>query len=236
MRDNLIIAQNVIHYAAIGSVKKLLFYGSNCMYPLSRWLISENSLHYGPPEPTNRAFAMAKIAGLELCVSYNLQYGTNFIVAVPASIYGPTDHFGSDRSHVLASIMHKMHIAQLSGQKEVVLWGDGSPKREFIYADDVADASIFLMENFNPGEYQKKNGEIHVNIATGFEKSILELAEMIKSIVGYEGRIVWDTSKPNGVFRKLLSPEKIERMGWRHKINLEDGLRRTYQWYLKNLK
>ena len=214
-------------------VKKLLFFGSNCCYPGEcPQPMREEYLMTGPLEPTNRAYAMAKLTGIEMCLAFNAQYGTNFIVAMPASIYGENDHFDSAyRSHVISSLIAKFHNAKISGQKEVVLFGDGSPLREFIYCDDVADASVFLMENFN-----ESLDQIWVNVGTGTECSVKELAEMIKSAVGYKGGVLWDVTQPNGMPRKLLDSSKCRNLGWNYKVELKNGISLTYEWYLKNRK
>lgn len=230
LEENLLIQQNVMRAAYQAGIKKLLFFGANCCYPREcPQPMREEYLMTGPLEPTNQAYAMAKLAGIEMCRAFNVQYGTNFIVAIPASIYGENDHFNLVRSHVISSLIAKFHNAKISDQKEVVLFGDGSPLREFIYCDDAADASVFLMENFNASL-----GQICVNVGTGMEYSIKELAETVKLIAGYKGEIVWDTSKPNGMPRKILDSRRINSMGWRPKTILKEGLQKTYQWYLDN--
>lgn len=231
LEENLLIQQNVIRMAYNAGVKKLLFFGSNCCYPREcSQPMKEEYLMTGPLEPTNRAYAIAKLAGIEMCRSFNAQYGTNFIVAIPASIYGENDHFDLARSHVISGLIAKFHNAKMSGRKEVVLLGDGSPLREFIYCDDAAEASIFLMENFNAN-----SKEICVNVGTGTEYRIKELAEMVKFVIEYEGNIVWDVLQPNGMPRKLLDSNRLTAMGWQAKINLLEGIRKTYQFYLSAL-
>lgn len=230
LEENLLIQQNVMRAAYETGVKKLLFFGANCCYPREcPQPMREEYLMTGPLEPTNQAYAVAKLAGIEMCGSFNRQYGTNFIVAIPASIYGQNDHFDSDRSHVISGLIAKFHKAKMSGAGEVVLMGDGSPLREFIYCDDAADAAVFLMKNFDAN-----SNEICINVGTGTEYRIRELAETIKSIAGHKGAVAWDTSKPSGMPRKLLDSSRIHAMGWRSKTTLEDGLRKTYQWYLIN--
>lgn len=234
LSTNLKIQQNVIESSFGSGVKKLIFFGSNCMYPRECGQpIKEEYLYSGPLEPTNRSYAAAKLAGLELCQSYNAQYGTDFIVVVPASMYGENDHFGSSRAHVVADMLHKLHKAEESGFREIIFWGDGSPLREFIFADDVADASLFLMEN-NDSVRDKEQGLI--NIGIGEEISILDLALLVAEVVGYTGKITWDTSKPNGMPRKLLDSSRIYAIGWRHKTGLKEGIEKTYKWYLKSLE
>lgn len=230
LEENLLIQQNVMRAAYEAGVKKLLFFGANCCYPREcPQPMREEYLMTGPLEPTNQAYAVAKLAGIEMCRSFNRQYGTNFIVAIPASIYGPNDHFDSDKSHVISSLIAKFHKAKMSGAGEVVLMGDGSPLREFIYCDDVADAAVFLMKyfDFNPNE-------VCINVGTGTEYRIGELAETIKSIVEYKGAVAWDNSRPNGMPRKLLDSSKFYALGWRPKTRLEEGIEKTYLWYLKN--
>lgn len=235
--ENLQIQLNVIKFAYLAGVKKMLFFGSNCMYPrLSKQPIKEQYLYSGSLEPTNQPYAVAKLAGLELCRSYNLQYGTNFLVAIPASTYGPCDHFDLERSHVVSSLIVRFHKAKINGDREIILWGDGFPRREFIYSDDVAQAGIFMMNNLNLSSEQSKSGNIYFNLGTNSDCTISQLADVIKEVVGYNGKIIWDVTKPNGMLRKLLDSRLIHSIGWEHKINLKEGLERTYKWYLKSLK
>lgn len=232
--ENLKIQQNVIESSFKYGVKKLIFFGANCMYPREcAQPIKEGYLYSGPLEPTNRSYAVAKLAGLELCRGYNVQYGANFIVAIPAGIYGDNDHFGSNRAHVIASMLHKSHKAKEGGLKELTFWGDGSPLREFIFADDVADAALFLLKNDHSAA-DKDQGL--VNIGTGEEISVFDLALLIAETVGYTGKIIWDTSRPNGMPRKLLDSSRIRATGWRHKVCLKNGIEKTYRWYLESLK
>jgi GDP-L-fucose synthase len=222
--ENLQIQNNVIHQAWKTGVKKLLFLGSSCIYPkMAPQPISEDALLTGPLEETNDAYAIAKIAGIKMCQSYNEQYGTNFISAMPTNLYGPHDNFDLETSHVLPALLRKFDDAKNSGEKEVTLWGTGSPKREFLYVDDLAEALLFLMQEYNDSEI--------INIGTGEDISIRSLAELIRETVGFSGEITWDTSKPDGTPRKLLNVGKIHKLGWRHTTPLPEGVRRTYKWY-----
>ena len=224
IRENLAVELNVIDAAHKNGVAKLLFLGSSCIYPkFATQPISESELLSGALEETNRAYAVAKIAGIVLCESYNKQYGTNFISVMPTNLYGPNDNFDLETSHVLPALLRKFHEAKINNTPSVTLWGTGSAKREFLYVDDLADACLFLMNTYD-------NSEI-VNIGTGEECSIKELAEQIRSIIGYEGTIDWDTSKPDGTPRKLLNVNKLHALGWHHQISLEEGLKTTYEWY-----
>ncbi len=226
--ENLQIQNNIIHSAWKMGVKKLLFLGSSCIYPkLCAQPIKEEYLMTGPLEETNDAYAIAKIAGIKMCQSFNEQYDTNFISAMPTNLYGPNDNFDLGSSHVLPAMIRKFHEAKVSGAKEVVLWGTGSPKREFLHVDDLADAVVFLMNNYSESEI--------VNIGTGKDISIKELAEKIKKVVGYAGAIVWDTEKPDGTPRKLLNVDRLHNLGWRHRVSLDDGTRETYKWFMKNI-
>src|SRR3989338_1699957 len=235
--ENLTIQQNMMRAAYFVGVKKLLFFGTNCCYPREcPQPMQEEHLMTGPLEPTNRAYAMAKLAGIEMCRAFNVQYGTNFIVAIPASMYGENDHFEHDRAHVLPDMIKKFHNAMVSDMPEVVLWGDGSPRREFIYVDDVADASVFLMDNFSPLEEEIERGDILINVGTGIDYSIAELADVVGSVVGYKGKIVWDDSKPNGMPRKLLDSSRLRAMGWQARVDIFEGIRRIYRSYIKDIK
>ncbi|MCL2010499.1 MAG: GDP-L-fucose synthase [Synergistaceae bacterium] len=218
--DNLIIEANVIHEAYKTGVKKLLFLGSSCIYPrLAPQPIEEAALLTGELEPTNEPYSIAKIAGIKLCQSYNRQYGANFVSVMPTNLYGPGDNFDLENSHVLPAMIRKFHDAKKSGVPSVVLWGTGTPRREFLYVDDMADACLFLME--------RHNGSQIVNIGTGEDVAIKELANMVRRAVGYEGSIVWDSSKPDGTPRKLLDVSLLRGMGWRHKVELPDGIKMT---------
>lgn len=225
--ENLMIESNIIHAAYRYKVRKLLFLGSSCIYPKTcPQPIKEEYLLTGPLEPTNEAYAIAKIAGLKMCQFYNQQYGTNFISVMPTNLYGPNDNFDLETSHVLPALIRKFHEAKIKNLPYVELWGDGTPLREFLYVDDMADACVFLMENYDCNEF--------VNIGTGKEISIARLAEMIKNIIGYKGDIRWDRTKPNGTPRKLLDISKLTALGWRSQVNLETGIYKTYAWYKEN--
>ena len=225
--DNLMIQNNVIHASYQNGVTKLLLLGSSCIYPrLAPQPISEESLLTGPLEPTNEPYAIAKIAGIKMCQSYNRQYGTRFICAMPTNLYGPNDNFDLTTSHVLPALMRKFHEAKVSGAASVTVWGSGKPYREFIHVDDVARASLFLMERYE--------GWDPVNIGSGQELSIAELAHKIAAVVGFNGEIAFDTSKPDGTPRKLCDVTKIHDLGWQHRIDLDTGLKDTYAWYLAN--
>lgn len=225
--ENLAIALNVIEAARKYGVKKLLNLGSSCIYPkFAPQPIKEEYLLTGPLEPTNEAYAIAKIAAIKLCRYYNQQYGTNFISLMPTNLYGPGDNYDLENSHVLPALIRKFHEAKKAGGP-VVLWGDGSPMREFLHADDLADAAVFLMEHADA----KDIGEF-VNVGTGEDISIKNLAELVARIVGYSGEIVWDTSKPNGTPRKLLDVSRLAALGWKYKIGLEAGIASTYKDFL----
>lgn len=227
--QNLQIQNNIIHNAYLANVKKLLFLGSSCIYPRDcPQPIKEEYLLTGPLEKTNEAYAIAKIAGIKMCQAYNKQYGTKFISVMPTNLYGPNDNFDLESSHVLPALLRKFHDAKSENKKEVVMWGTGSPKREFLHVDDLADACIFLMNNYNESEI--------VNIGAGEDISIRELSEMIKKIVGFEGEIVNDATKPDGTPRKLLDVSRLHQLGWKHKISLKDGIKDTYDWFLVNKK
>lgn len=227
--ENLVIQSNIIHSAYLYDVKKLLFFGCACCYPLKyQEPIKEEYLLSGYLEPTNEPFAIAKIAGIKMCQAYNQEYGTNFIVAIPTNTYGPNDNFNLDNSHVISALIRKFHNAKVKGEKSVEVWGTGKPIRDFIYVNDLADASIFLMENYNESGI--------INIATGEEVSIKELAYLIKEIIGFEGEIIFDMEKPDGMLYKVLDGIKLKSIGWSSKISLKDGIKETYEWYLKSLK
>jgi len=227
LRVNLQIQTNVLAAAHRTGVKKLLFLGSSCIYPkLASQPIKEEYLLTGALEPTNAPYAIAKIAGLSLCDSYNRQEKTCFIGAMPPNLYGPGDNFDLQTSHVLPALIRKFHEAKRDGRSEVTLWGDGTPLREFLYVEDLADACLFLMEKFVPDERS-----MFLNVGWGDEISVRDLAQRVATIVGYEGEILWDTSKPNGTPRKVLDVGAMSRLGWRPEISLNEGLRRTYDWY-----
>ena len=223
--ENLMIESNIIHSAYKYGVKKLLFLGSSCIYPkFANQPIKEEYLLTGELEPTNEAYAIAKITGIELCKFYRRQYGRDFISAMPTNLYGINDNFDLETSHVLPALIRKFHEAKINNQEEVVMWGTGKPLREFMYVDDLADALVHLMVNYSD--------EIHVNMGTGKDLSIGELAQIVKEVVGYEGKIVNDLSKPDGTPRKLLDVSRLEATGWKYKTELRDGIERVYKWYL----
>lgn len=220
--ENLMIEANIIHAAWESKADKLLFLGSSCIYPkMAPQPLTEKSLLTGPLEPTNEPYAIAKIAGIKLCETYRDQYGANFISAMPTNLYGPGDNFDLETSHVLPALIRKIHTAQANKSPSVTLWGTGSPMREFLHVDDLAEACVHLMHDYNGSEW--------VNVGTGSDLSIKELAEMICSIVGYEGALNWDNSKPDGTPRKLLNVDKINALGWTAKIRLRDGIEEVYQ-------
>ncbi len=222
--ENITIQSNVIHAAYMHDVKKLLFIGSTSIFPREcPQPIREEYLLNGPLEPTNRSFAVAKIAGIVMCQSYNTQYGTNFISALATNLFGHNDNFDISRTHVFATFIRKFHDAVRDQAKQVTLWGTGNPRREFLHADDFADACVFLMEKYNDSDI--------VNIGTGEDISIRELAEKIKTVAKFDGTITWDLSKPDGHPQKWLNVAKLHRLGWHHSIDLEDGIRQTYDWY-----
>ncbi len=222
--NNLMIESNIIHAAYRHHVNKLLFLGSSCIYPkMAPQPIKEEYLLSGPLETTNEAYAIAKIAGIELCKFYRREYGCNFISAMPTNLYGINDNFDLQNSHVLPALIRKFHEAKIAGEQEVVMWGTGTPRREFLYVDDLADACIYLMLHYN--------GEEHVNVGCGEDIEIRELAALVKKVVAFEGRITNDCTKPDGTPRKLLDVSKLHALGWKHSTSLEDGIRNVYQWY-----
>ena len=222
--DNLMIETNIIHASYINKVKKLLFLGSSCIYPkLAPQPIKEEYLLTGLLEKTNEAYAIAKITGLEMCKHYNNQYNTNFISVMPTNLYGPNDNYDLKNSHVMAALIRKFHEAKTNNKKEVELWGTGTPKREFLHVDDLADAVIYLII-----KYDAKDIGNFVNIGTGIDISIKDLAELIKNISGFNGTITYDTTKPDGTPRKLLDVSKLENLGWKSKINLKEGIKKVY--------
>lgn len=229
IRDNLLIQTNIIDSAYKNGVKKLLFLGSSCVYPkVAPQPIKEEYLMTSELESTNKAYAIAKIAGIVMCQSYNKQYGTDFISVMPTNLYGPNDNFDPETSHVLPALIRKFHDAKEQGKSEVVLWGTGSPMREFLYVDDLASACVYLMDHYDGSEV--------INIGTGVDMTIKDLAELIKKEVGYTGNIVWDESKPDGTPRKLLDVSKLHNLGWEHSVELADGIKMVYQWYKSNIK
>jgi len=238
--ENLMIESNVIHNAWKVGVKKLLFLGSSCIYPkLPDQIIKENAMLSGQVESTNEPYAVAKIAGIKLCESYNRQYrkshGTDYRSVIPTSLYGPGDNYHSENSHVIPALIRKIHDAKANQLSEVVVWGSGRPRREFVYIDDMSEAIIHVM-NLDLAQYREHTEDMisHINIGFGIDLTIEELAKQLVKIVGYEGRIVFDSNKPDGVFRKLMDSSLIESLGWKASISLEDGLALTYNDYLKN--
>ncbi|CEJ74650.1 NAD-dependent epimerase/dehydratase [[Clostridium] sordellii] len=227
--DNLMIQNNIIKASHDFGVKKLLFLGSTCIYPkMAPQPIKEEYLLTGALEETNEAYAVAKIAGLEMCKFFKKQYGDNFISCMPTNLYGPNDNFDLKNSHVLPALIRKFHEAKMNNGDVVEVWGTGTPLREFLYVDDMADACVFLMENYD--------GEQHVNIGTGEEVSIRQLAETVKEVVGFEGELVFNTDMPDGTPRKLTTVDKLNGLGWKHKVSLNEGIKLAYHWFLENYK
>ena len=223
--DNLMIHATVVHAAYREGVRKLLYLGSSCIYPREcPQPMKEEYLLTGPLEPTNEPYAVAKIAGIKLCQAYRHQYGCDFISAMPTNLYGPNDNFDLTSSHVLPALIRKFHDAKADGRGEVVIWGTGSPRREFLHVDDLADACLFIMEYYDR--------DLHINVGTGEDLSILELAEMVRDVVFPEAGLTFDTSKPDGTPRKLLDVSRLQGLGWHHRISLRDGIAATYQWFL----
>lgn len=233
--QNLMIEANIIHAAHIHNVQKLLFLGSSCIYPkLAKQPIGEQELLTGLLEPTNEPYAIAKIAGIKLCESYNRQYKRDYRSIMPTNLYGPGDNYHPENSHVIPALIRRFHEAKVSGEKEVVIWGTGRPKREFLHVDDMASASIFLM-NLSLEEYQKNTSSMssHINVGTGADCTIKELAELIAAVTGFKGNIVWDVTKPDGTPRKLLDVTKLTNLGWNSSIKLEEGLINTYRKFIE---
>lgn len=263
--DNMMIQNNVIHQSYVNHVKKLLFLGSTCIYPKNaRQPMKESELLTDTLEYTNEPYAIAKIAGIKMCESYNLQYNTNFISVMPTNLYGPNDNFDLEKSHVLPALIRKIHLAKLLNENnddevltdtgfssieeaknylssfgvsknQVEIWGTGKPRREFLWSKDMADACVFIMENRDfkdtYSEGQKEIRNTHINIGTGEDISIAELAETIKNIIGFKGDLVYNTEKPDGTLRKLTDVSKLNALGWKHKMSLEDGIKNMYAWY-----
>lgn len=227
--DNMQVQCNVIKCCHDFKVKKLLFLGSTCIYPkMAEQPIVEDALLTGPLEQTNEAYAIAKISGMQMCKYFKRQYGDNFISCMPTNLYGPRDNYDLKGSHVLPAMIRKFHEAKLNHAPSVELWGTGSPLREFLYVDDMADACVFLLENYD--------GEQHVNIGTGKELTIKQLAELVKDTVGFEGEIIWNSSMPDGTPRKLTDVTKLHEMGWMHKVELEEGVKLAYEWFKENVE
>lgn len=226
--SNLTIQTNIIHASYVFKVKKLLFLGSSCIYPKNcPQPMKEEYLLSGPLEPTNEPYAVAKIAGIKMCQAYNRQYGTNFLSVMPTNLYGPNDNFDLKTSHVLPALIRKFHESKTEGLSEVEIWGTGSPRREFLHVDDLADASLFLMNNYSKSKI--------INIGAGKDSTIKELAEMIARIVGFKGRLVFNSIKPDGTPKKLLDISVLHSFGWKARIGLEQGIAETYKWYAENI-
>jgi GDP-L-fucose synthase len=226
--DNMMIHATVVHAAHLFGVKRLLYLGSSCIYPREcPQPMKEDHLLSAYLEPTNEPYAIAKIAGIKLCQAYRTQYGRDFISAMPTNLYGPNDNFDLESSHVLPAMIRKFHDAKVEGRGEVTLWGTGRPRREFLHADDLADACLFLMRNYDDAS--------HINVGTGEDQTIRELAEMVARVVHPEAKLVFDTSKPDGTPQKLLDVSLLHSLGWRHKTALQDGIESTYAWYLENV-
>ena len=234
--ENLMIESNVIHQAYSAGVKKLLFLGSSCIYPrMTEQPIRESALLTGALEQTNEPYAIAKIAGIKLCESYNRQYGVDFRSVMPTNLYGPNDNFHPENSHVLPALIRRFHEAKENGYSEVTVWGSGNPKREFLHVDDMASASLYVM-GLPKRSYKKYTTSMasHINVGTGVDCSIKELVKVIADIVGYNGEILFDVSKPDGTPRKLMNTSLLEKMGWTSSINLKSGVENTYDWFLLN--
>ncbi|MBY5706572.1 GDP-L-fucose synthase [Rhizobium leguminosarum] len=224
--DNLIIEANIFEAAHRNGVDRLLFLGSSCIYPkFAPQPISEDALLTGPLEPTNEWYAVAKIAGIKLADAYRKQHGRDYISAMPTNLYGPGDNFDLQSSHVLPALIHKAHLAKATGASEIAIWGTGKPRREFLHVDDCADALVFLLKNYSDAQ--------HVNVGSGEDIEIIELARLVCRVVGYEGKIAHDLSKPDGTPRKLMSTDKLKNMGWKPRISLEEGIRAVYDWFLQ---
>ncbi|MBL0708829.1 MAG: GDP-L-fucose synthase [Sulfurimonas sp.] len=257
--ENLQIQNNVIHQAYLNNVTKLLFLGSTCIYPKNcPQPMGEDSLLTSELEYTNEPYAIAKIAGIKMCESYNIQYGTNFISVMPTNLYGPNDNFDLETSHVLPALLRKMHEAKLNNTPQVEIWGSGKPRREFLYSEDMADACVFMLENRDFSDIIGSSTSVaqkeilalnadtpvakakvecrntHINIGTGVDISIKELAETIKKIVGYNGELYFNDTKPDGTMVKLTDPSKLHSLGWKHKVELKEGIKTMYEWYLEN--
>ena len=226
--DNLMIHATVVHAAHLFETRKLLYLGSSCIYPRdAAQPMREESLLSGPLEPTNEPYAVAKIAGIKLCQAYRRQYGCDFISAMPTNLYGPNDNFDLTSSHVLPALIRKFHDARLSGERKVVVWGSGTPRREFLHVDDLAEACLFLMDRYEDAQ--------HINVGTGLDLTIAELATMVKEIVHPTALITFDSTKPDGPPRKLLNVDRLAALGWRSRMSLGDGIERTYRWFVESV-
>ena len=234
--ENLMIEANIIHAAYKNNVEKLIFLGSSCIYPkLAPQPLKEEYLLTGLLEQTNEPYAIAKIAGIKLCESYYRQYGANFFSVMPTNLFGYYDNFNLETSHVLPALMRKFHEAKTGGKSSVELWGTGKPLREFMFVDDLADAIFYLMEKIEAEDLYKQ-GLTHINIGTGEDLTIADLAELIKKIVGFDGEIIYDSTKPDGTPRKLMDVSRLHNLGWSHKTSLEEGIKKTYTWFVDQLK
>lgn len=232
--NNIMIEANIIHSAYKFGSEKLIFLGSSCIYPkLADQPMKEEALLTGPLEYTNEPYAIAKIAGIKLCESYYKQYGSNFFSAMPTNLYGPYDNFDLETSHVLPALIRKFHEAKLNQEDEVIVWGSGSPKREFLYVEDLADAIYYITNKINASDLYDNN-LTHINVGTGEDLSIAELASLIKEVVGFDGKIVYDSDKPDGTPRKLMDVSRINSLGWKHSTGLKEGITKTYNWFLEN--
>jgi GDP-L-fucose synthase len=234
--ENLMIEANIIHSAHKNNVQQLLFLGSSCIYPkLSEQPMKEEVLLTGILEPTNEPYAIAKIAGIKLCESYNRQYGRDYRSVMPTNLYGENDNFHPENSHVIPALLRRFHEAKLNNDPVVKAWGTGKPMREFLYVDEMAEASVFVM-NLNKAAYERETKPMlsHINVGTGIDCTIKELTETVAKVVGYQGEIHWDTFKPDGTPRKLMDVSRLERLGWKARVSLEEGLAKTYEWFLKN--
>jgi GDP-L-fucose synthase len=238
IHDNLMIQSNIIHNAYLTGVKRLLFLGSTCIYPkMAPQPIREECLLTGPLEPTNDAYAVAKIAGIKMCQAYNRQYGTRFLAAMPTNLYGPGDNFDLEKSHVLPALIRKFHEAKERGEKSVSVWGSGAPLREFLHVDDLADASIFLMsldEEAYASLLNNADAPAQINVGSGEEVTIKGLAWLLREVIGFDGDIVFDTSKPDGTPRKLSDVSRLHGLNWRHRISLREGISSAYMWFVDN--
>lgn len=234
--ENLTIQNNIIHSAHLAGVNDLLFLGSSCIYPkLAEQPMRENALLTATLEPTNEPYAIAKIAGIKMCESYNRQYGRNYRSVMPTNLYGENDNFHTENSHVIPALLRRFHEAKLAGDNKVTAWGSGKPMREFLHVDDMAAASIHVM-NLDSGVYKSNTQDMlsHINVGTGIDCTIRELVETVAKVTGFEGEIEFDSSKPDGAPRKLMDVSRLKSLGWQYSINLEDGLKATYEWFLNN--
>ena len=232
--QNLMIEANIIHAAHQNNVQKLLFLGSSCIYPkLAPQPMKEDALLTGPLESTNEPYAIAKIAGIKLCESYNRQYSRDYRSIMPTNLYGPNDNFHPENAHVIPALIRRFHEAKINNSPQVIAWGSGKPMREFLYVEDMAEAAVFVM-NLDAEKYNQETKPMlsHINVGTGTDCTIKELVETVAKVTGFQGEIIFDTSKPDGTLRKLLDVSKIEKLGWKAKTSLEEGLNKTYQWFL----